>query len=120
MYYVDRARDIALNNDHKFHLVAWAKRGSSTIFGTNSLKCSTKFKRIHPDGTKGFHLHAEMDLLRKFKPGTVSELSVVRFSKDGTVTMSKPCVYCQRFMKRHGVRKVNYTDWNGEWAVLKL
>ena len=120
MYYLDKARDIALNNEHNFHLVAWAKRGSSVVYGTNSFRCSTKFERIHPDGTRGFHLHAEMDLLRKFKPGTISEITVVRFSKDGCVTMSKPCPYCERFIKRHGVKKVNYTNWDGSWDVLRF
>ena len=120
MYYLNKARDIALNNRHTYHLVAWTKVGSSTVFGTNSERCSTKFERTHPDGTKGFHLHAEMDLIRKFKPGTVKEITVTRFSKRGRLTMSKPCEYCQRFLREHGVKKVNYTDWDGKWNIMKL
>ena len=120
MYYLDKAREIALNNNHDYHLVAWAKRGSSTIFGTNSSRCSTKFKRTHPDGTEGFHLHAEMDLIRKFKPGTLAEITVIRFSKNGELTMSKPCEYCQKFLKEHGVKKVNYTEWDGTWSVMRF
>lgn len=120
MYYLDKARDVALSNSQQYHLVAWAKRGSSVVFGTNSVRCSTKFKRIHPDGSRGFQLHAEMDLIRKFKPGTLKEITVVRFSKSGVPTMSKPCCYCIYFLRRHGVRKVYYTDWNGNWKVMRL
>ena len=115
-----KAREIALSNKEGYHLVAWAKRGSSYIFGTNSGRCSTKFERTHPDGTKGFHLHAEMDLIRQFRPGELSEISVVRFLKDGSLTMSKPCIYCQKYLAEHGVRKVRYTGWNGCWHTLYL
>lgn len=119
MYYLTKAREVALNNSHEYHLAAWAKKGSSVIFGTNSDRSSTKFKRIHPDGTEGFHLHAEMDLIRQFKPGEVSAIRVARFAKNGTPTMSKPCLYCQRFLRKHGVRKVHYTEWDGSWKTMR-
>ena len=120
MYYLNKAREVALSNKQQYHLAAWAKKGSSIIFGTNSVKCSARFERTHPDGTKGFHLHAEMDLIRKFKPGTLKEISVVRFSKKGFPTMSKPCCYCQAFLKKFGVKKVYYTDWDGDWQVMRF
>ena len=120
MYYPAKAREVALNNNQPFHLAAWTKRGNSIVFGTNSERCSTKFKRIHPDGTKGFHLHAEMDLIRRFKRGTVKEISVIRFSKSGEVTMSKPCCFCQKLLRQHGVKRVRYTDWDGSWQILSL
>ena len=120
MYYPDKAREIALNNSHNYHLAAWAKKGSSIIFGTNSLRASAKFKRVYPDGSEGFHLHAEMDLIRKFKPGEVSEIKVIRFARNGTPTMSRPCLYCQKILKKHGVRRVYYTGWDGIWETMKL
>ena len=120
VYYLDKARSVALNNSQQYHVVAWAKKGSSIVFGTNSIRCSTKFERVHPDGTKGFHLHAEMDLMRQFKPGTLKEIAVARFLKNGSPTMSKPCCYCERFLKNFGVRKVYYTDWSGQWKIMRL
>ncbi len=120
MYYLNKAKKIALNNEQQYHLVAWARKGTSIVFGTNTERCSVKFGRTHPDGTKGYHLHAEMDLIRKFKPGDISEISVVRFSKSGELTMSMPCKYCQRYLKIYGVKRVRYTDWNGKWKVLRI
>jgi cytidine deaminase len=120
VYYPAKAKELALKNMQTFHLAAWARRGSSVIYGTNTSRCSLKFKRVHPDGSCGFHLHAEMDLIRKFKPGELQEISVIRFSKRGEVTMSKPCLYCQKFLREHGVKKARYTNWNGEWEVLSL
>ena len=120
MYYPSRAKELALTNNQDYHLVAWAKKGSSVVFGINSDRCSARFSRIHPDGSVGFHLHAEMDLIRKFQPGDLDQIKVIRFSKSGEVTMSKPCPYCQRFLRRHGVKRVKYTTWDGEWKTLEL
>ncbi len=120
MYYPKFIKELAMNNNQPFHLVAWAKKGSSFIYGVNSDECSAKFKRRYRDGQVGYHLHAEMALLKKCKVNEIDTIHVIRFSKKGVVTMSKPCNYCQKFLRRHGVKKVFYTDWNGTWNLLKL
>ena len=118
MYY--RARELALNNNQPFHLAAWTRRGASYVFGVNSGKCSTKFARRYRDGQVGYHLHAEMALLKSFEHGELREIYVTRFLKNGEATMSKPCVHCQRFLKEYGVRKVYYTNWKGRWERMAL
>ncbi len=90
------------------------------MFGTNSSKCSVKFARRHPDGSIGYHLHAEMALINKFDIGEINEIHVVRFKKNGDMTMAKPCVYCQKFLKQYGIKKVHYTDWDGNWTCMKI
>ena len=57
-----------------------------------------------------------MDVIRFSKPGDT--LMVIRYLADGTPSMAKPCVYCQKFIKESGISKVEYTDWEGnirEW-----
>lgn len=122
MYYPHRARELATNNSEQFQLAAWSKKRSGLVFGVNSMnRLSSKFRRVYPDGTTGFHLHAEMDLIRKFRPGSLKRISVIRFSKKtGEPTMSKPCIYCQKFLKQHGVISVRYTNWDGQWEILRL
>lgn len=120
VYYPIELKDKALNNSHIFHLTAWAKIGKSYVYGVNSDRCSTRFARRYADGNMGYHLHAEMDLLKKIKGTNITEINVVRFSKRGVPTMAKPCKHCQRFLKENGVRKVHYTNWNGEWETMKL
>lgn len=120
MYYLYNAKNIALKNDHIFHLFAWTKIGKSYVYGVNSTKSSTRFGRRYPNGLMGYHLHAEMDLLKKIKGFDVKEISIVRFTKSGTLTMAKPCRFCQKFLKKAGIKRVNYTDWNGSWKILKL
>ena len=120
MYYPPFVREIAMNNEQPFHLAAWTKRGSSFVYGVNSDECSTRFKRKYRDGQIGYHLHAEMALLKKSKEGEVDTIYVIRFTKNGEITMAKPCPYCQKFLKQYGVKKAYYTNWKGEWEVLKL
>ncbi len=118
MYY--KAKEEALGNNHTYHLAAYAKVGSSYKIGVNSSKKSARFKRKYKDGTFGYHLHAEMDLIRKCKESYPRVIHVIRYLKNGTATMAKPCVHCQKFLKEHGIRKVYYTNWQGEWEVMKL
>lgn len=120
VYYPSDARTMALCNDHVFHLTAWAKNGKSYIYGVNSNRCSTKFGRRYTDGVMGYHLHAEMDLLRKIRGTGIKEISVARFTKRGLPTMARPCKYCQHFLKAGGIKKVNYTNWDGIWEEMKL
>jgi hypothetical protein len=118
VYY--RAKDIALSNEEQFHLVAFVKNKNSYHWGVNSSRSSAKFERRYPDGSFGYRIHAEMDLIRKLPPGSLRQISVIRFKKNGDITMSKPCRYCQRFMRLHGIKKVRYTNWDGDWEVISL
>ncbi len=121
MYYPSVVKELAMNNGQPFHLAAWVKVGNSYIVGVNSDRCSSKFHRYHNDGTSGFHLHAEMDLLRQLDPdrGT-KEINVVRFHKNGKATMAMPCKFCRKFLLDYGVIRVNYSDWNGNMKKVYL
>jgi len=120
VYYPSKVKFKALNNDHIFHLTAWAKVGKSYIYGVNSERCSVRFARRYDDGIMGYHVHAEMDLLRKIEGTGITEISVARFSKKGLPTMAKPCRYCQGFLRESGIKKVHYTNWSGEWELMKF
>ena len=103
-----------------YHLAAiLRRRGTIVKIGENTSKTHPKFKRKYPDGTFGSHMHAEMNVLRFSQPG--DELEVMRFKKcDHSFTMAKPCKLCMQEIIRHGIKKVKYTDWNGQWQELKL
>lgn len=58
-------------------------------------------------------MHAEMSVLRFSQPG--DQLIVMRFHKDGTPTMAKPCQHCQTQIDEAQIAKVWYTDWNGSF-----
>ena len=118
MYY--RAKEKALNNGRVYHIAAILRRKGRVVkIGENTSKTHPRFKRQYSDGTWGSHMHAEMNVLRFAKPGDTIE--VFRIAKEtGKYTMAKPCHFCVAAMKKAGIKKVKYTDWNGEWKVMKL
>jgi len=113
VYY--EARDRALNNGRQYHLAAILRRKGKIIrMGVNNNKTHPKFKRQYKDGSWSAHLHAEMDVLRFAKPGDIIE--VMRFRKgDGGFAMAKPCQFCQKHLRAAGIKKVRFTNEQGEW-----
>jgi deoxycytidylate deaminase len=117
VYY--KARRIALNNDQRYHIVALLYRNKSIIrIGYNQCKTHRRFGRVQDNGFENYHLHAEMDALISSKPG--DRLFVLRFSKNGDLTMAKPCKYCMEFIKSHGIKCVHFSNWDGEIEKVKI
>jgi len=117
VYY--EARDRALRNNDLFHLAAFSKR-SGTIGVCNSKRGTSKFRKRYKNCKDVFYeIHAEVDLILRLRE-VPDKIHVVRFFKDGTPTMAKPCIHCQHFLKHKGVKAVRYTNWDGEWEEMKL
>lgn len=79
--------------------------GAIVAFGTNH------------DGT-----HAEVAALNNLWPdqrlGT--RAISIRLRRSDTLGMAKPCLACQEYMRKNGVKSVMYTDSEGKWSYLKL
>lgn len=65
--------------------------------------------------------HAEMNALKKLWPDKRRGVVVysMRFTKGGKWGIAKPCKRCEKFMKECGVKKVFYTDVNGELTSIR-
>ena len=118
MYY--EARNLALNNNRTYHLAAILRRNGQIVrIGENTSKTHPRFKRQYKDGSWASHMHAEMNVLRFAQPG--DEIEVIRFRKKHQQwTMAKPCILCQEEIRKAGIKKVRYTNWNGEWEEIKF
>lgn len=118
MYY--KASLKALENKRQYHMAAILRRKGRVIkIGENTDKTHPRFKRQHSDGTWSSHMHAEMNVLRFAAPG--DEIEVMRVEKySKNLTMAKPCTLCELEMKKAGISRVRYTDWNGDWVTMKL
>lgn len=111
--YVRMAKEVAMNNGLDFHVAALLFRGKKLVkIGTNQSKTHPKFKRYQDNGYCNYCLHAEMDALRNSKPG--DSILVLRFTKQGKVSMAKPCKHCQHFIDNAQIKVVYYSNWNGE------
>ena len=114
-------RETALSNNQTFHVVAWIERGKTPIVGVNGNSEKPEFRRRFKDGKECFISHAEMDAVSRLREISSSDvLHVMRFTKNGSISMAKPCQYCQGYLKKKGIKKVKYTDWNGEWQKMTL
>ena len=118
MYY--RAKELAISNGRTYHLAAILRRKGCVVrIGENTSKTHPRFRRQYPDGTWGSHMHAEMNVLRFAEPG--DELEVMRFQKcDHERTMAKPCTLCMDHLKKSGIKRIRYTNWDGEWEEINL
>jgi cytidine deaminase len=113
--------NLALSNNQDYHIVAWVQRGKTPIIGINGIGTKPEFGRSLPGGLYAFCAHAEMSAVSKAKDIKKSDvLHVMRFTKTGRITMAKPCKHCQSYLKKKGIRRVMYTDWDGSWNKMKI
>lgn len=118
VYY--EARDRALKSGGLFHLAAFIRNDRHRIGVNRHGKNSAKYFRRYKNSRDTFHeVHAEVDLVLKLRE-VPEKIYVVRFFKDGTPTMARPCIHCQNFLKHKGVKAVRYTNWDGEWEEMRL
>ena len=102
-----------------FHVVAILKRNNTIIkIGTNVGKTNPRMGRRFKDNKVNYTLHAEMNVLRFARPGDV--IYVYRFLKNGTPSMAKPCAHCHALIKKTGISKVYYTDWDGQMRKYRV
>jgi len=121
----DKAKEYVFNcvDGHKnYHIVAYAVLGKSFFIGTNRRKTHPEALRVFPNGNDSSWLHAEIDVVMKVPRDSRAsvKLFVVRFLKNGDITMAKPCPMCQDYLNKQGVNLNNvwYTDWCGKWRRL--
>lgn len=61
--------------------------------------------------------HAESRVLRK--AGKRATLWVLRFTRDGKLSMAKPCESCETLIRMQQVREVNFSNWDGNMEQVK-
>lgn len=68
------------------------------------------------------HVHAEHAALnRAWRSGTEgATMFVIRVKRSGMIGLAKPCKMCVDRMMQAGVRKVVYTDNEGNFQTMKL
>ena len=114
-----KAKLKALSNNQEYHLAAILKRKNKPVYiGINQDKTHPMAFREYNNKSMAASLHAEMDALRFSKPG--DSLEVIRFLKDGDMTMAKPCEFCEPLIKKYNLSSVKYTNWSGSWENLNL
>ncbi len=67
-------------------------------------------------------IHAEIDCIVGNNRDLLkdSTIYVYREKFDGSVAISKPCNMCESILRQFGIKKVIYTNRDGEFSIMKL
>lgn len=110
--YIEFAYKLAAFSTHKRQkMAAVVVRGGAILSAAYNMCSSNQSNNIQ----KG-HKCCERRALRPHLDTRGATIIVVR--QNGG--MSKPCVLCQRVIQEAGIKKVVYTDWNGEIVINKV
>lgn len=100
-------------------------RVGAILFEKNRiLEARTNSRKTHPalaKFTKWPYLHAETSCLISHGLGncTGTSLLVLRMHRDNTtLSCAKPCPVCEGLLELSGVKRVYYSDWNGDIKCL--
>lgn len=106
-----------MSNGLGFHLGARLRRGRK--LRGHIVREGINQRKSHPFAvnTPCQSRHAEMDALVAARPG--DHLEVMRWHRDGKLTMARPCRYCSALIVAKGIATVTYSNWEGEMVTIK-
>jgi len=87
------------------------------VIGKGYNKKVTPNKLLQNYGYKYVHAEADALLDSNLKGDTII---VIRLLKNGNMSMSMPCKRCSYFIKKHGIKKVYYSDWFGKIQTMSI
>lgn len=96
------------------HAAVIVRGGSILSCATNSPNQNNYILRFAPHPQ--YSLHGEIASILKARKKIDlcgCKMYVARLDKNGYVSMSRPCIWCQKIIKKHGIKKVYYTTENG-------
>lgn len=77
---------------------------------------------IVAQGVNHDQTHAEVQALNKLWPDHRKDTTLVsiRMTRGGKLGMAKPCPECEAYCRTWGVKKVVYSDENGQMKTMRL
>lgn len=117
-------------DDYRIRMVAIGLRGPNILgFGWNNPKTHPMAKEAgrwipsmygnSGSDYKSHRTHAEMHCLMNCRT-TPEWMVVTRLNEFDEHAMAKPCLVCQKILIESGVKKVFYTNTEGDWECLNL
>jgi len=106
---LSRASELASHSSEKYRHGAIITRGGKTLaIGINR---AINNPNHVTDPKTGASIHAEIAALNACRKSNLegATIYVARILKDGSPAMSKPCLRCQKALRKAGIKKVFYT-----------
>ena len=102
-----------MSQRHRITAIIFDKRGRILSTGRN------RYDKTHPYQAKlakqagqkdRIYLHAEVDaIIRCRNRRAARRILVLRFGRDGTPRLAKPCPICQMAIREAGIKEIEYT-----------
>jgi len=103
------AKKMAEYGDHHTYRVGAALVKKNRVVGTGFNKYKT-----HPASPSPYkHIHAEVAAVLSASDATGADIYVFRQTRNNTLGMSKPCKWCEAFLRTRNVRAVHYSTEEG-------
>ena len=122
--YIEYAKKIATKSDYgKFrHGAVLVKGNSVRNISCNKHRHCSFGSRFRDKDCGDATLHAELGAILGMDRSTTTGATVyvARINKNGDARNSKPCAMCQAAMEYVGIRRVVYTDEEGDVVSMKL
>tara|TARA_B100001996_G_scaffold135897_1_gene103457 strand:- start:55 stop:474 length:420 start_codon:yes stop_codon:yes gene_type:complete len=104
----------------KRHISALTKGGKVIAYGESSLGGASKFSP-----NRGKSCHSEIAVLKQLGTEDRRKMSKytiwnIRWSRDGRVVSSKPCINCQRVLMECGVKTIVFSTQDGKFIKDRL
>lgn len=90
-------------------------KGRVVSYGRNTNKSHARLIRDF-----GYHSGTHAEALALMKAHKCDTLFVIRITKNGNISCSKPCVRCLAFAKQAGIEKIIYSDWSGNFREINI
>ena len=109
-------------NNPKRHISAITKGGKVIAYGESSLGGASKFS---PDKGQSKSCHSEIAVLKQMCVEDKRKMSKytiwnIRWSRDGEVVSSKPCINCQKVLLESGIKNIVYSTDDGLFCKTRL
>jgi deoxycytidylate deaminase len=110
--FFDLAKRAARQSNSRYLMGAVVVKGRYVVsWGCNKSK-------THPKSSNPWRtVHAELDAVIGVPDDRLrgSDLYIVRVTRSGQVSMSRPCAYCWSLLQAAGVKRVYYSDKKGKY-----
>ena len=103
----------------KGHISAITKGGKVIAYAESSLAGTQQL------GEFGRSCHAEIAVLKRINLDDKRKVSKytlwnIRWTKDGKIANSKPCLNCQKVLSQMGIKNIIFSDSNGNFYKNKI
>lgn len=116
------ANSVETEYNYPFMLGACIFKGHKIIsIGKSAKRSCSKIKNKYLKYS--YTLHAEQNAVVNAPQGKSLKgysILIIRFTPGGRLSMALPCEYCMKTLKSRGIRKVYYSDFDGNIEFMKI